>query len=90
MSQTGDGPGRGASYRTPRWVKVFGIVTLIVVLVIVVVLVTGLGGPHGPRRHGLGADTGGRLAWIIAEGAMPGVDAFRPPPRPIDLGAVWL
>jgi hypothetical protein len=35
---------------TPRWVKVFGIVTLALVVLLVVVLVTG-GGNHGPRRH---------------------------------------
>jgi hypothetical protein len=37
----------------PRWVKVSGIIGLVVVLVIVIALVTGLGGPgaHGPGRH---------------------------------------
>jgi hypothetical protein len=38
-------------YRTPRWVKLFGIATLIVVLLVVAVLATGLGGEHGPGRH---------------------------------------
>jgi hypothetical protein len=39
---------------TPRWVKVFGIVGLVLLLLIVVLLLTG----HGPSRHlhgGLGA-----------------------------------
>jgi hypothetical protein len=36
---------------TPRWVKVFGIIALVLVLLIVIALVTGLGGPHGPGRH---------------------------------------
>lgn len=40
---------------TPRWVKVFGIVVLVLVLLFVVVQVTGVGGPHGPGRHALPA-----------------------------------
>lgn len=61
MSQTNEGPEGGPTYRTPRWVKVFGIITLIVVLVIVIVLATGLGGPHGPRRHVPGGDADGDI-----------------------------
>lgn len=44
----------------PRWVKVFGIVLLVLLLVIVVGLVTGHAGPgeHGPARHfGSGSNT---------------------------------
>lgn len=36
---------------TPRWVKVFGIVAIVVLLLIGFILFTGLGGPHGPQRH---------------------------------------
>ncbi|HEX7172945.1 MAG TPA: hypothetical protein VF365_10105 [Candidatus Limnocylindria bacterium] len=36
----------------PSWVKVLGVVAALVVLFIVFALVTGLGGPHGPQRHG--------------------------------------
>ena len=36
---------------TPRWVKVFGIIALILVLLVVIIIVTGLGGEHGPGRH---------------------------------------
>ena len=36
---------------TPRWVKVFGIIALIVALLVVVMLLIG-GGGHGPQRHG--------------------------------------
>lgn len=72
MSQTGDGPNRRSTYRTPRWVKVFGIITLIVVLVIVVVLATGLGGPHGPRRHAPSGDAGGDiLVWSVTASPRP-------------------
>jgi hypothetical protein len=37
---------------TPGWVKVLGVVAVLVVLFVVFALVTGLGGPHGPQRHG--------------------------------------
>jgi hypothetical protein len=45
---------------TPRWVKVFGLIALIVVALFVVVLLVG-GGEHGPGRHspGGGSDTPG-------------------------------
>ena len=36
---------------TPRWVKVFGIITLLVVVLVVIFIVAGRGGPHSPRRH---------------------------------------
>ena len=42
---------------TPRWVKVFGIVALVVVVLVVVLLIAGRGG-HGPGRHSAGATTG--------------------------------
>lgn len=37
---------------TPRWVKVFGLVALALVLLFVVLQLTGVGGDHGPGRHG--------------------------------------
>ena len=51
-------PERTASYRTPRWVKVFGIILIVVVLLVVVVLATGIGGEHGPGRHMPSGDAG--------------------------------
>ena len=42
---------------TPRWVKVFGIITL-VVLVLMVVLLFAIGGEHGPGRHLPAGDDG--------------------------------
>lgn len=57
---TGDsarvGPNRGPTTGaptypgTPRWVKVFGIVVLVLILLVAGVMVAG-GGQHGPRRH---------------------------------------
>jgi hypothetical protein len=42
---------------TPGWVKALGIIAVVVVLLIGFILVTGLGGPHGPERHGARAPT---------------------------------
>jgi hypothetical protein len=36
---------------TPRWVKVLGIIAIVLALLVVTVIVTGVGGPHGPGRH---------------------------------------
>jgi hypothetical protein len=41
--------GRRSTEGTPRWVKVFGIVALVVVVLFVVLLIAG--GPHNPGRH---------------------------------------
>jgi hypothetical protein len=45
------GPVCGSTSGTPRWVKVFGIIALVIVLLFVVLLLTGRGGGHSPRRH---------------------------------------
>ena len=53
MSQTHVGPDRGSPPRypgTPRWVKVFGIIALVLVLLVVILMVAS-GGSHGPGRH---------------------------------------
>lgn len=46
-------------YSTPRWVKVFGIITLALVLLLVIIMFTGVGGKHGPGRHMQSEDAGG-------------------------------
>jgi hypothetical protein len=43
---------RGAAEGMPRWVKVSLIVGLVLVLLFVVANVIGVGGEHGPGRHG--------------------------------------
>ena len=43
-------PDRQSSPSIPRWVKVSGIIAILVVLVMVIVLLVS-GGEHGPRRH---------------------------------------
>jgi hypothetical protein len=35
----------------PRWVKVFGIIALVVILLVGIILIAGVGGEHGPGRH---------------------------------------
>jgi hypothetical protein len=45
------------THSTPRWVKVFGIIALIVVLLVFLLLVTR--GPHRPGRHLNGGGTPG-------------------------------
>ena len=47
-NDTGAGPDRESATGTPRWVKVFGIIALVVVLLVVVVML--IGGEHGPGR----------------------------------------
>ena len=51
---------------TPRWVKVSGVVTLVVVVLIVIVMVA-TGGNHGPGRHMPSGDAGSQTS-PIAQG----------------------
>lgn len=44
-----DLPGADPDGGTPRWVKVFGILAIIVIVAFIVVLL--VGGGHGPARH---------------------------------------
>lgn len=59
MSDLRDSPGPGNTTKlepghdlasTPRWVKVFGIIAVIVILLFVGLMLFG-GGRHGPGRH---------------------------------------
>ena len=50
---------------TPRWVKVFGIITIVVVLLFVILLIAG-GGRHGPSRHRV-SDAGETQPAAVAE-----------------------
>lgn len=56
---TGAGPDRGSPPGTPRWVKVFGIIGLVLILLLVGVKLIG-GGNHGPGRHLRSGDPGGQ------------------------------
>lgn len=43
---------------TPRWVKAFGMVAIVLVVLVIIMLVTG----HGPGSHTASGDAGGRVA----------------------------
>ncbi|MGH2435855.1 MAG: hypothetical protein ACRDFA_02550 [bacterium] len=45
---------------TPRWVKVFGIIFIVLVLLFVILLLTR--GPHRPGRHTSSGDAGGHTS----------------------------
>jgi hypothetical protein len=55
--ETGDEPGVAPDVEsapgTPRWVKVFGVIALVVVVLFVILFLTG---GHGPARHSFGGD----------------------------------
>lgn len=80
MSQTHDAPDHVSTYSTPRWVKAFGIVALVLILLIVIVLVTGLGGEHGPGRHTPSGSAGDDTSSIEQEVQQPDSPAGHTPP----------
>lgn len=47
----GAAAGRGSYPGTPRWVKVLGIIALVVVVLVVILLLTSGDVGHGPGRH---------------------------------------
>ena len=51
---TGVGPDRSSTYSTPRWVKVFGIMFIILIVLFIILHFMGLGfgGLHGPMPSG--------------------------------------
>ncbi len=59
---TGDdsdvGPAPASPPGTPRWVKMFGIIALILILLVGIIMFTGIGGEHGPGRHIRSSDPG--------------------------------
>lgn len=60
---------------TPRWVKVFGAIVIIVILLFVILMFTrGPGGQHGPGRHMQSKDVGQTLAFTTMIEHMPGRD----------------
>ncbi|TFE28678.1 hypothetical protein E2980_07455 [Cohnella luojiensis] len=51
---------------TPRWVKVVGIIVIVLVILFVIIKLTGVGGDHGPGRHmptSSGIDQGVKQSW---------------------------
>jgi hypothetical protein len=41
----------------PRWVKVSGLIALVLVLLVGIIVLTGIAGEHGPGRHLPSSDT---------------------------------
>jgi hypothetical protein len=68
MAQTPLEPGHRSTPGTPRWVKVFGIIALVLILVFVISLLTGA--RHGPGMHTPSGDAGGypRHSRVIEHG----------------------
>jgi hypothetical protein len=72
---TGVGPDRESTTGTPRWVKVFGIIALVVILLFVILLLTRGPGGHGPSRHmGSGGLDGHTAPVIVMEDRTPSSD----------------
>ena len=81
MSETHRAPEMGATPAgeqprtgTPRWVKVALIVVAALAVLFVVASLTGLGGDHGPGRHGGGGDTPPSVVDDDAGGHRPRAD----------------
>lgn len=66
---------------TPRWVKVLGIIGLLLIVAIAVSLVAGVGGEHGPGRHipVSGAETTAPADSTEVTPAVPGPGGHRSP-----------
>jgi hypothetical protein len=71
---TGVGPDRSLPSGTPRWVKVFAIIALVVVLLFVISLLAGV--RHGPGLHTPSGHAGGHTppTSVIADYTPPGSD----------------
>ena len=66
LDDKGGESGQESSPRTPRWVKLFGIVILLLILAFLIVKLVGVGGNHGPDRHS-SSDSIGDFAVITSE-----------------------
>jgi hypothetical protein len=73
----GDEPGDRGLTATPRWVKVFGIIALVLVLLVGILLVAG--GDHGPGRHTSPGDAGGQTPPSKATESGGGGGGHKPP-----------
>jgi hypothetical protein len=68
MAQTPLEPGHGSTRGTPRWVKAFGIIALVLVVLFVISLLAGV--RHGPGMHTPSGDAGGYWRhFIVADHA---------------------
>ena len=67
-----------ARERTPLWVKVVGIVAIVLVVLLGVMLLTGRGGSHGPGRHAAPGDAGTPAASAWKDTRRPVVATTQP------------
>lgn len=56
-------PERRSTTDTPRWVKLFGIGTIVLVLLVIIIMLIS-GGEHGPGRHFKSNNTSGYTPYI--------------------------
>lgn len=70
-------PGRGSPPGAPRWVKVSGIIALVLALLVAVVLLLG-GGGHGPAQHSSSRDADSRTSALNTVALGVTVSAGRP------------
>jgi hypothetical protein len=54
---------------TPRWVKVFG--TILILLIVLFVIMLLAGGPHGPGRHLRPSGSGGQTPNTVPGASQP-------------------
>jgi heme/copper-type cytochrome/quinol oxidase subunit 2 len=82
---------RGSTTSTPRWVKIFGIIALVLILLVVINMVIGVfGGPggHGPGRHIPSGGSGGQTPPIDGAPELAiTANSFTFSPNRIELGA---
>lgn len=75
MSQSQGTGERGSSASgppsTPRWVKVFGIIFIVLVVLAGIILITGIGGEHGPGRHMPSGEAGETALSSVTEERIP-------------------
>ena len=72
-------PTHESPHGTPRWVKVFGIILILLILGFVILKLAGVGGDHGPDRHTSSEDRGG-LA--VSKEVVSAVEVMAPGPEP--------
>ena len=51
---------------TPGWVKLIGLGLVVILVLAAFILITGLGGPHGPQRHGAGDPSTREMVFLAA------------------------
>lgn len=79
---TGPGTDHGATESTPRWVKAFGSIALILVFAFVVLQFV-VGGGHGPGRHvPSGEGGGGTPPTSVTQDHTPPMEHGEQQPRP--------